>query len=64
VIATGGETIASLTIDAPGGFGDLRQPRISGATVENLPEPASLMIFTGVAAALAFGRRGRRRGAR
>jgi len=28
---TGGGAIASVTISAPGGFTDLRQPRISGA---------------------------------
>jgi hypothetical protein len=32
ILANQGETIASLTIDAPGGFTDLRQPRISGVS--------------------------------
>ena len=54
VIAIDGETIASITIDAPDGFSDLRQPRISGATI--IPEPVTLAMFAGVGA-LALGRR-------
>jgi hypothetical protein len=42
VTTTGGETIQSLTIDAADGFADLRQPRISGASVT--PEPSSLVM--------------------
>jgi len=46
IFATGGESIASATIDAPGGFTDLRQPRISGVgAVTTVPEPASMILF-------------------
>jgi len=45
IFATGGETIESATIDAPGGFTDLRQPRISGVGVTAVPEPASMILF-------------------
>ena len=30
IVASGGESIVSTSIDVPGGFADLRQPRISG----------------------------------
>jgi hypothetical protein len=42
IAATGGESIQSLTIDAPDGFSDLRQPRISGLSV--VPEPSTLVM--------------------
>ena len=42
IVATGGETILSTTIDYPLGFADLRQPRISGATL--VPEPGTLAL--------------------
>ena len=42
IVATGGERIVSTSISAPGGFNDLRQPRISGPFVLSVPEPASL----------------------
>jgi hypothetical protein len=60
VVATGGESIASVTIDAPGGFSTLSQPRISGAVV---PEPGSLTIFVGLGMAV-VGAYYRRRGTR
>ena len=40
IFAVNGELIESTTIDAPGGFTDLRQPRISGAALNN-PTPVS-----------------------
>lgn len=47
VDAINGESLASVTIDAPGGFDDLRQARISGASVETsaVPEPATLSLL-------------------
>jgi hypothetical protein len=49
VVADGGDTLSSLSISAPDGFADLRQPRISGAalstTTAPVPEPASLMLL-------------------
>ena len=44
IVADPGTTIFSVTISAPGGFTDLRQPRISGAEA-NVPEPATLLLF-------------------
>lgn len=44
IVANPGTRIQSVTIDAPGGFTDLRQPRISGAAA-NVPEPATLLLF-------------------
>lgn len=44
--AINGESLASVTIDAPDGFADLRQARISGVSVETpVPEPASLTLL-------------------
>jgi PEP-CTERM motif len=40
-----GELISSVTIDSPGGFQDLRQPRISGLAVPPVPEPSSLLLL-------------------
>jgi len=37
------ETIASVTIDSPGGFQNLLQPRVSGLGA--IPEPSSLLLF-------------------
>ena len=49
VVAGSAETFARLEISAPGGFADLRQPRISGAELLSsaapVPEPASLMLL-------------------
>jgi hypothetical protein len=46
ITTTGGELISSVTIDSPGGFGDLRQPRVSGISgVTTVPEPSSLLLF-------------------
>src|ERR1051325_1951242 len=42
IVADPGTSIFSVTINAPGGFTDLRQPRISGASV---PEPATMLLF-------------------
>jgi hypothetical protein len=44
IVADPGTSIFSVTISAPGGFTDLRQPRISGAT-GNVPEPATMLLF-------------------
>jgi len=44
IVADPGTAIFSVTINAPGGFTDLRQPRISGAAA-NVPEPATLLLF-------------------
>jgi len=44
IVADPGTAISSFTINAPGGFTDLRQPRISGAA-SNVPEPATLLLF-------------------
>lgn len=46
IVADPGTRIASVTVNAPGGFTDLRQPRISGAEA-NVPEPASLLLLGG-----------------
>ena len=47
ITAAYGETLASVTIDAPDGFERLSQPRISGAFAEapTVPEPASLTLL-------------------
>jgi PEP-CTERM motif len=42
IVAGPGTLITSVTVNAPGGFTDLRQPRISGASV---PEPTTLLLF-------------------
>jgi PEP-CTERM motif len=44
IVANAGTSIMSVTISAPGGFTDLRQPRISGA-LASVPEPATLLLF-------------------
>lgn len=44
IFDTGG-TISSVTISAPGGFTDLRQPRISGAQLNTQPVPEPATIF-------------------
>ncbi len=43
IVAANGESILNVNIDAPGGFHDLRQPRISGPFTT--PEPASIMLL-------------------
>ena len=48
IVANPGTSIFSVTISAPGGFTDLRQPRISGATANvgsSVPEPATMLLF-------------------
>jgi hypothetical protein len=42
IVADPGTAIFSVTINAAGGFTDLRQPRISGAAA-NVPEPATML---------------------
>lgn len=64
IVADPGTTIFSVTISAPGGFTDLRQPRISGAAgAASVPEPATLLLFgfglLGTAGAIRRGRRTR-----
>jgi len=69
IVAGSGETISSVTIDASGGFADLRQPRISGATlgtnpsVTPVPEPGTIVIVMGLGS-VALSARYRRQGAR
>jgi hypothetical protein len=62
IVADPGTAIFSVTITAPGGFTDLRQPRISGAALNaNVPEPATMLLFAiglfGTATAVRKGRR-------
>jgi len=52
IVAEGGETIASTTIDAPNEFADLRQPRISGAT--RVPEPGVALLLGAALGALSL----------
>jgi len=54
IVATNGETIGSVTANAPGGFMDFRQPRISGVVGPRaaVPEPSTLVFF-GLGALLA-----------
>ena len=60
IVADPGTLISSVTISAPGGFTDLRQPRISGAAA--IPEPATIMLFgTGLLGAATVARKIRRR---
>ena len=55
IVATGGETIASTTIDAPDGFADLRQPRISGAELAGrVPEPGITLLLGSALGAVAL----------
>ena len=44
IVADPTTRISSVTINAPGGFTDLRQPRISGAAL-NVPEPTTMLLF-------------------
>jgi len=67
MFAMGGETIESVTIDSPGGFGfvDLRQPRISGIgdpiITTSTPEPASMILLgIGAVGLVGYGIRRRR----
>jgi hypothetical protein len=48
ILAIGGESIISTSLSAPGGFSDLRQPRISGpflAPPVATPEPGSVSLL-------------------
>jgi hypothetical protein len=57
ILASGGESIVSTSISAPGGFNDLRQPRISGpfqAPPIVTPEPATLSLLAGGLAGVAL----------
>src|SRR5262245_6561030 len=60
IVADQGTRIFSVTIDAPGGFTDLRQPRISGAA-PNIPEPTTMLLLgSGLIGTVAAFRRKRR----
>ena len=66
ILAINGETLASVTIDAPDGFTALRQPRISGVALQ-VSQPVSLALLgLGMAGIVghrwtrALGARGRR----
>ncbi len=60
ITASGGDTILSTTIDAPAGFQDLQQPRISASSTAAVPEPWSGMLLAGGLLAFCLGRPGRR----
>jgi hypothetical protein len=59
IFAINGERIESVTIDAPEGFTDLRQPRISGAALtQGVPEPGIVLLLgSGFGAAALLPRR-------
>jgi len=44
IVATGGESIVSTTINVAGGINDLRQPRISGPFAA-IPEPGTYLLI-------------------
>jgi len=56
IVASGGEVISTTTITTTQGFGDLRQPRISGAalTLVRVAEPGSVLLLGSALAALGF----------
>jgi hypothetical protein len=67
IVATGGEQIVSTVISAPGGFNDLRQPRISGPFVPpgggntTVPEPMTdTLVGIGLLGVAIVGKRFRR----
>ena len=64
ITTTGGETISSVSISAPGGFASYRQPRVSDISdviLPPVPEPSSLALLGSALAAGGFGIFARRR---
>jgi VPDSG-CTERM exosortase interaction domain len=47
IVATGGEVISDIIISYPTGFTDLRQPRISGATIPTVPDGGATLPLLG-----------------
>jgi hypothetical protein len=59
IVASNGETLASVTIEGETGFQDLRQPRISGVAGGNpIPEPATMLLLgAGLIGLAGYGRK-------